>query len=64
MSYLWPRIIVSRVALTLGSIRCLEEGMATRSSILDWRIPWTEEPDRLYDGASYLDSVSELSGWC
>ena len=25
----------------------LEEGMATYSSILDWRIPWTEEPGRL-----------------
>ena len=25
----------------------LEEGMATCSSILDWRIPWTEEPDGL-----------------
>ena len=23
------------------------EGMATRSSILVWRIPWTEEPGRL-----------------
>ena len=23
----------------------LEEGMATRSSILAWRIPWTEEAD-------------------
>ena len=23
----------------------LEEGMATHSSILAWRIPWTEEPD-------------------
>ena len=22
----------------------LEEGMATYSSILTWRIPWTEEP--------------------
>ena len=22
----------------------LEKGMATYSSILDWRIPWTEEP--------------------
>ena len=22
----------------------LEEGMATHSSILTWRIPWTEEP--------------------
>ena len=25
----------------------LEEGMAVYSSILAWRIPWTEEPDRL-----------------
>ena len=27
-----------------GSGRSLEEGMATHSSILAWRIPWTEEP--------------------
>ena len=25
----------------------LEKGMATHSNILAWRIPWTEEPDRL-----------------
>ena len=25
----------------------LEEGTATRSSILAWRIPWTEEPGEL-----------------
>ena len=25
----------------------LEEGMVTHSSILSWRVPWTEEPDRL-----------------
>ena len=25
----------------------LEEGMATQSSILAWRIPWREEPGRL-----------------
>ena len=25
----------------------LEKGMATHSSILAWRIPWTEEPDEL-----------------
>ena len=25
----------------------LEEGMATHSSILVWRMPWTEEPGRL-----------------
>ena len=27
-----------------GSGRSLEEGMATHSGILAWRIPWTEEP--------------------
>ena len=25
----------------------LQKGMATHSSILAWRIPWTEEPGRL-----------------
>ena len=25
----------------------LEKGMVTHSSILAWRIPWTEEPSRL-----------------
>ena len=31
----------------LGLGRSLEEGMATHSSILVWRIPWTEEPGGL-----------------
>ena len=26
----------------------LEEGMSIHSSVLAWRIPWTEEPGRLY----------------
>ena len=25
----------------------LEEGMANHSTILSWRIPWTEEPGKL-----------------
>ena len=33
---------------SLGQENPLEkEGMATHSSILAWRIPWTEEPGRL-----------------
>ena len=28
-------------------LRNMEEGMATHSSFLAWRIPWTEEPGRL-----------------
>ena len=31
----------------LGGEVPLEEGMATHSSILAWRIPWTEEPGGL-----------------
>ena len=29
---------------SLGWEDPLEEGMATHSSVLAWRIPWTEEP--------------------
>ena len=32
---------------SLGQEDLLEEGMATQSSILAWRILWTEEPDGL-----------------
>ena len=35
------------VGLTHGWDNPLEEGMATHSSILAWRIPWTEEPGGL-----------------
>ena len=31
----------------LGQEETLEKGMATHSSILAWRIPWTKEPGRL-----------------
>ena len=32
---------------SLGWEDPLEKGMATHSSILAWRIPWTEEPGKL-----------------
>ena len=32
---------------SLGWEDPLEEGMATHSSILAWRIPWAEEPEGL-----------------
>ena len=35
------------VGLIPGSEDPLEEDMATYSSILAWRVPWTEEPGRL-----------------
>ena len=32
---------------SLGLEDPLEEGMASHSSILAWKIPWTEKPGRL-----------------
>ena len=32
---------------SLGQEDALEKGRTTHSSILTWKIPWTEEPDRL-----------------
>ena len=32
---------------SLGQEDPLEKGMPIHSSIFAWRIPWTEEPDRL-----------------
>ena len=32
-------------ALSLGREDPVEKGMATHSSILAWRLPWTEKPD-------------------
>ena len=32
---------------SLSQEDALEKGMATHSSLLAWRIPWTEEPGRL-----------------
>ena len=33
--------------LSLDQDDPLENGLATHSSVLAWRIPWTEEPGRL-----------------
>ena len=35
------------LGLTLGQEDLLERGMATHSSVLAWRILWTEEPGEL-----------------
>ena len=37
---------------SLGQADSLEKGMATHSSILAWRIPWTEEPGGLWSMGS------------
>ena len=40
-----------------GSDQVLEKGMATHSSILAWRIPWTEEPGGLESTGLQLDTA-------
>ena len=44
---------------SLGWEDSLEKEMATHSSILAWRIPWTEEPGRLQ--STGLQSRTQLS---
>ena len=40
----------------------LEKGKATRSSILAWIVPWTEEPDGLQStGSQESDTTERLS---
>ena len=47
---------------SLGWEDPLEEGMATHSSILTWRIPWTEEPGRVQSvGREESDMIERLS---
>ena len=54
----WPVFLVSQMVKTLPAMHKtqvrslgwedpLEKRMAPHSSILAWRIPWTEEPDKL-----------------
>ena len=55
--------------LSLGQEDPLEEGMTTHSSILAWRIPWTEGPGGLQsmgsnesDANEHTDNREEGSG--
>ena len=56
LSVYWASLVAQMVKLpamweiqvqSLGREDPLETGMATHSSILPWRIPWTVEPGRL-----------------
>ena len=58
MRFLFPEVIlygaslVAQMVMNLPAmqetwVRSLGLGMATHSSILAWRVPWTEEPGRL-----------------
>ena len=46
---------------SLGQEDPLEENMATHSSILTWRIPWTEEPGGLLSTGS--QRVQQVAKW-
>ena len=56
--YTWVSLVAQMVknqpamwetwARSLGWEDPLEEGMATHSSILAWRIPWTEKPGTVH----------------
>ena len=49
---------------SLGQEDPLEKEMATHSSILAWRIPWTEGPGGLQSwGRKELDTTEQLHGW-
>ena len=57
LQYSWVSLVVQMIknppamqeiwVPSLGQEDSLEEGMASHSSILAWRIPWTEEPGGL-----------------
>ena len=48
---------------SLGGEDPLEKGMDTHSNILAWKIPWTEEPIRLYSpwGREESDTTVRLT---
>ena len=54
---------------SLGQENLLGKGLATHSSILAWRIPWTEEPGGLQSvrlqkvGHDWMTNTSTLSYW-
>ena len=59
LSLMWETWVQS-----LGQEDPLEKGMATHSSTLAWRIPWTEEPGRLQSMGSQsrtLDTTEQLT---
>ena len=46
---------------SLGQEGPLEKGMATHSSILAWRIPWTEKPGGLHGVTKSQTQLKRLS---
>ena len=56
-----PLAIAGNLASIPGSDDPLGEGMAVHSSVLVWRVPWTEEPGRLQSmGPTELDTTETI----
>ena len=53
-----PEVLETRV-LSLGREDPLEKEMTTHSSILAWRIPWTEKPGGLQSVGSKESDLTE-----
>ena len=53
-------ILTRLLGLISGWGRSSEGGNATHSSILAWKIPWTEEPDELQ---SKVSDMTEHTHW-
>ena len=49
---------------SLGQEDPLEEGMATHSSVVAWRSPWTEEPGGLSSMESQEEGMTEQLIFC
>ena len=71
-SYFWVASLVGQMVKNLPAMRQtwvlslsqedpLEKEMATHSSLLAWRIPWTEEPGKLYSPWGFKESDTRLS---
>ena len=57
-----PPVMWETWVRSLGGEDTLEKEMATHSSILAWRIPWTEEPGGLQSmGRKELDMTERLN---
>ena len=67
MSVMWASLVSQMVknppamqetqVPSLGWDNPLEKGMTTHSSLLAWRIPWTEEPGSLQSMGSVIQYV-------
>ena len=64
--YFWASLVAQTVKnlpaiqeRSMGQEDFLEKGKVTHSSILAWRMPWTQEPDRLQSMGS--QSQTQLS---